>query len=478
MSQTAASAPISRVRDIEALLSSLTAIVGDRLTRVASELEQHGRGETHLPPAPPDVVVYPLTTDEVSAIMRVCATRDVPVIAYGAGSSLEGHVSAVEGGVSLDLSRMDRVLRVSVEDLDVSVQAGVTRTQLVRELAATGATFFVDPGADATIGGMLATGASGTTSVRYGTMRENTLALTVVLADGAVIRTGSRARKSSAGYDLTRLFIGSEGTLGIITEATLRLHPVPDAIAAAVCAFATEDAAVSAVIALLQSGVPLARIELVDAITIGALNRFLALGYPERPMIFLELHAFSADALREQLAAVNDVVADHAGTVHASATTEDDRARLWDARHRVYYAGLALRPGARAWTTDACVPISNLAQCIRETRADVLSAGIIAPLVGHVGDGNFHLMLLLDPNDSVERDRAKRIATRLTERVIAMGGTCTGEHGIGIGKMSSLELQHGDAIPVMRAIKTALDPKDILNPGKIFTRGDTIGAAE
>lgn len=461
-------APRSRVRDIEALVLSLTAIVGDRLTRVESELEQHGRGETHLPPAPPDVVVYPLTTDEVSAIVRVCAARDVPVIAYGAGSSLEGHVSAVEGGVSVDLSRMNRVLRVSVEDLDVTVQAGVTRTQLIRELAPTGATFFVDPGADATIGGMIATGASGTTSVRYGTMRENTLALTVVLADGSVIRTGSRARKSSAGYDLTRLFIGSEGTLGIVTETTLRLHPVPDAIAAAVCAFETEDAAIDAVIALLQSGVPLARIELLDATTIGALNGLLSLGYPVRPMIFFELHAFSAEALREQLAAVHDIVADHAGAVHASATTEDDRARLWEARHKVYYAGLALRPGARAWTTDACVPISHLAQCIRETRADVLAAGIVAPLVGHVGDGNFHLMLLLDPTDNAERDRAKDIATRLTARAIAMDGTCTGEHGIGIGKMSSLEMQHGDSIHVMRAIKRAMDPQNILNPGKIF----------
>ncbi len=470
MSLTITPSSHSRVRDLEELVAFLATIVGDRLTRVASELEQHGRGETHLPPAPPDVVVYPLTTDEVSAIVRGCAARDVPVIAYGAGSSLEGHVSAVEGGVSLDLSRMDRVLRVSVEDLDVTVEAGVTRTQLVRELAPTGATFFVDPGADATIGGMIATGASGTTSVRYGTMRENTLSLTVVMADGTVIRTGSRARKSSAGYDLTRLFLGSEGTLGIVTEATLRLHPVPDAIAAAVCAFDTEDAAIDAVIALLQSGVPLARIELVDATTIGALNGLLSLGYPVLPMIFLELHAFRADALGEQLTAVHDIIAEYAGVVHASATTEDERARLWEARHKVYWAGLALRPGARAWTTDACVPISNLAQCIRETRADVQAAGIVAPLVGHVGDGNFHLMLLLDPNDPAENALAKGIASRLTARAIALDGTCTGEHGIGLGKMSSLERQHGDAIHVMRAIKHALDPQNILNPGKIFAR--------
>lgn len=462
--------PNSRVRDPDELVRALTAIVGDRLTRAASELEQHGRGETHLPPAPPDVVIYPETTAEVSAIVQACALRDVPVIPYGAGSSLEGHVSAPFGGISLDLSRMNRILHVSVEDLDVTVEAGVTRKQLLRALGGTGATFFVDPGADATIGGMLATGASGTTSVRYGTMRENTLGLTVVLADGSVIRTGGRARKSSAGYDLTRLFIGSEGTLGVITEATLRLHPVPDAIAAAACAFPSVDAAVEAVVALLQGGVPLARIELVDDVTIAALNAHLALGYPELPMVFTELHAFSRAALAEQLAEVHEVVQEHGGTVHAAATTEEDRARLWDARHRVYYAGLALRPGARAWTTDVCVPVSALARCIRETRADLAATGVVAPLVGHVGDGNFHLLLLIDPNDPAERERAKGIATRLTDRALALGGTCTGEHGIGMGKQGSLEKEHGDLLPVMRAIRHALDPGDLMNPGKIFSR--------
>jgi D-lactate dehydrogenase (cytochrome) len=467
----------SRVHDIDELVQALHDVVGERLTRAASELEQHGRGETHFPPAPPDVVVYPTSTDEVSAIVKLCAARDVPVIAYGAGSSLEGHVSAIQGGVSLDLTRMNRVLRASVVDLDVTVQAGVTRKELVRELAGTGATFFVDPGADATIGGMVATGASGTTSVRYGTMRENTLALTVVLADGTVIRTGSRARKSSAGYDLTRLFLGSEGTLGIITEVTLRLHPVPDAIAAAACSFASVDLAVDAVVALLQSGVPLARIELLDATTIAALNSYLSLGYPEQPMVFLELHAFSKEALGEQLEAVQEVVTEHEGHVHAKATTEDDRARLWDARHRVYYAGIAMRPGARSWTTDVCVPVSHLARCIRETRADVAETGIVAPLVGHVGDGNFHLLLLIDPNDDAERARATGVATRLTERALALGGTCTGEHGVGMGKMASLEKEHGDSLHVMRAIKDALDPRHILNPGKIFTPAAGNGAS-
>ena len=459
---------MSRVADPEELVTALAAIVGDRWTRSPSELEQHGRGETHLAPAPPDVVVYPVSTDEVSAVVRACAQRGVPVVPYGAGSSLEGHVSAVYGGVSLDMSRMDRVLRTNVADLDVTVEAGVTRKQLVRALGNTGATFFVDPGADATIGGMLATGASGTTSVRYGTMRENTLGLTVVLADGSVIRTGGRARKSSAGYDLTRLFIGSEGTLGVITEATLRLHPVPDAIAAAACSFPSVDAAVDAVVALLQSGVPLARIELLDDVTIASLNAYLALGYPEVPMVFLELHAFSRDALGEQMGAVHEVVVEHGGRVHASATTEDERARLWDARHRVYYAGIARRPGARSWTTDVCVPVSALAQCIRETRADVAATGIEAPLVGHVGDGNFHLLLLIDPADPAERERAQGISVRLTERALAAGGTCTGEHGIGLGKMSSLAKEHGDSLPVMRAIKDALDPRHILNPGKIM----------
>lgn len=459
---------MSRVADPEALVAALATIVGDRWTRASSELEQHGRGETHLASAPPDVVVYPVTTAEVSAVVRACAERGAPVIPYGAGSSLEGHVSAIHGGVSLDMSRMNRVLRMSIADLDVTVEAGVTRKQLVRALGGTGATFFVDPGADATIGGMLATGASGTTSVRYGTMRENALGLTVVLADGSVIRTGSRARKSSAGYDLTRLFIGSEGTLGVITEATLRLHPVPDAIAAAVCSFASVEAAVDAVVALLQSGVPLARIELLDDVTIASLNSYLELGYPEVPMVFLELHAFSRDALAEQMGAVHEVVADQGGCVHASATTEDERARLWDARHRVYYAGIARRPGARSWTTDVCVPVSALAQCIRETRADVAATGIEAPLVGHVGDGNFHLLLLIDPSDPDERERARGVALRLTERALAAGGTCTGEHGIGVGKMASLAKEHGDALPVMRAIKDALDPRNILNPGKIL----------
>ncbi|MFN8669798.1 MAG: FAD-linked oxidase C-terminal domain-containing protein [Gemmatimonadaceae bacterium] len=457
----------SRVRDLPALLAALTAIVGDRLTRAESELLQHGRGETHLPAYPPDVVVYPESTDEVSAVVRTCAAHDAPVIAYGAGSSLEGHIAAVQGGVCVDLSRMNQILRTSVDDMDVTVEAGVTRMQLTKALGGTGTTFFVDPGADATLGGMVATGASGTTSVRYGTMRENVLALTVVLADGSVIRTGSRARKSSAGYDLTRLFIGSEGTLGIVTEVTLRLHPVPDAIAAAACTFSSIDDAVHAVVALLQCGVPLARIELLDGMTVRAVNLLSGLGYPEVPMLFLELHANSAPALAEQLETVRDLLEAHQGRVHDSATTEDARARLWEARHKVYFAGLAMKPGCRSWTTDVCVPVSQLARVIAETRADLEAEAILAPLVGHVGDGNFHLLMFVDPNDPQSLERARAANDRLVARAIACGGTCTGEHGVGIGKMPSLAKEHGDLLPVMRAIKQALDPRNLMNPGKV-----------
>ena len=458
----------SRVREVDALVHALSAIVGNRWTRVESELQQHGRGETHLRAAPPDVVVYPESTDEVSAVVRTCGEYDAPVIPYGAGSSLEGHVAAVEGGVSVDLTRMNQILRTSVEDMDATVQAGVTRLQLTKSLGGTGATFFVDPGADATLGGMAATGASGTTSVRYGTMRENVLGLTVVLADGSVVRTGGRARKSSAGYDLTRLMVGSEGTLGVITEVTLRLHPVPDAIAAAVCAFASIDSAVQAVVALLQCGVPLARIELLDAMTVRAVNGLSGLGYPEVPMIFLELHAYSPAAIAEQLQAVHEIIGSYEGRVHASATTEDDRQRLWEARHKVYYAGLALRPGARSWTTDVCVPVSHLASVIAETRADLDTIGMVAPLVGHVGDGNFHLLMLVDPGDDSALARARDANDRLVARALACGGTCTGEHGVGLGKMASLAKEHGDLLPVMRAIKQALDPRNLMNPGKII----------
>ena len=458
----------SRVADPDALAAALSTIVGDRMSRAESVLEQHGRGEGRRDVHPPDVVVYPVSTDEVSATVRVAASFDAPIIAYGAGSSLEGHVAALYGGVCIDLTQMNRVLRTSVADMDVTVEAGVTRTQLTDSLAGSGATFFIDPGADATLGGMIATGASGTTSVRYGTMRENVLGLTVVMADGHVMHTGGRARKSSAGYDLTRLFVGSEGTLGVITEATLRLHIVPDAIAAAVCRFDTIEAAVDTVVTLLQSGVPLARIELIDAVSIRTLNAYLGLGLPEAPMIFLELHAFSSAAVAEQLDAVRDMVADGGGHVHETATTAQDRERLWEARHKAFYAGVASHPGGDVWTTDACVPVSALATCINETRADLDAHGITAPLVGHVGDGNFHLLLLTNFSDDIARSRAYGVVQRLVDRSLRLGGTCTGEHGIGMGKIDALATQHSDSLDAMRAIKRALDPQNLMNPGKLF----------
>ena len=453
---------------IDAVLAeALGAVVGTRMTTSSSVLEQHGRGEGHHRAMPPDVVVYPESTEEVSRLVRACATFGAPIIPYGAGTSLEGQVCAVQGGVSFDLSTMNRISRVSAADLDATVDAGVTRLQLERALGGTGTTFFVDPGADATLGGMAATGASGTTSVRYGTMRENVLGLTVVTADGAVIRTGGRARKSSAGYDLTRLFIGSEGTLGVITELTLRLHPVPDVIVAGVCTFPTLDVAVDTVIELLQSGVSLARIELVDEVTIASLNAAEGMSLVGAPTLFLELHGNSRAVIDDQVDLVSETIAGATGASHW-ASTADERERLWRARHRVFYAGLAIRPGTRGWTTDACVPVSALAQCIRETRRDLEREGITPPLVGHVGDGNFHLLLLIDPHEPTDHARAARIAMRLAERAIALGGTCTGEHGVGLGKIDALALQHGDCLNTMRAIKRALDPQGLMNPGKLF----------
>ena len=459
---------------IEALGTRLTALLGDRCTRSDSERDRHGRGEGRREVHRPDLVVFPHSTDEVAEIMRLCTDHRVPVVPFGAGSSLEGQVDALFGGVSIDLTGMNRVVRTSAADLDVTVQAGVTRRQLVHALKDTGTTFFVDPGADATIGGMLATGASGTTTVRYGTMRENVLGLTVVLADGRIIRTGGRARKSSAGYDLTRLFVGSEGTLGIITEATLRLHPVPDAIAALVVRFPTVGAAVEAVVAIQQCALPLARMELLDAITVQTLNAFVGTDLPEAPLLFLEIHAFSAAARDEQLQAVHELLEGCGGVVHDTATAETDRQRLWDARHKAFYAGAASRPGADVITTDVCVPISSLPACIADTRDDLEALGLAPPLVGHVGDGNFHLLLHVDRDDADDVAMIDGVVTRLTARALRYGGTCTGEHGVGYGKRDSLRKEHGDALPVMRAIKLALDPLGLLNPGKILPDDDLI----
>ena len=452
----------------EALVADLRVIIGDRATTNPTQLEHHSHGESWHDHAPPDVVVFPTSSDEVSALMKVAARHRAPVIPFGIGSSLEGHVNAFSGGISIDFSRMNRVLQVNADDLDATVEAGVTHRQLNKALNNTGLAFWVDPGADATIGGMAATRASGTTAVRYGTMREAVLALKVVLADGRIIHTGSRARKSSAGYDLTRLFVGSEGTLGVITEITVRLFGLPEAISAAVCPFATMEGAVQTVITTIQLGIPVARIELLDEAQLEAVNRYSKLNCALKPTLFFEFHGTSQREVSDSAAAVQEIAAEHGSPDFQWATTPEERSRLWAARHNAFYAAVALRPGCKPWTTDVCVPISRLAECILETRADVQKAGVLAPLVGHVGDGNFHLIFPMDPDDPTELLKAKEVNARLVARALAMGGTCSGEHGVGVGKMPYLEAEHGASLDVMRAIKRALDPENRMNPGKMI----------
>jgi len=450
------------------LVADLRAIAGDRCSTNPTQLDHHSHGESWHAHAPPDVVVFPTSTDEVSAIMKAAARHGAPVVPFGIGSSLEGHVNATSGGVSIDFSRMARVLAVNAEDLDAAVEAGVTHRQLNKALNNTGLVFWVDPGADATMGGMAATRASGTTAVRYGTMREAVLGLTVVLADGRIIHTGSRARKSSAGYDLTRLFVGSEGTLGVITEITVRLFGLPEAVSAAVCPFESMEGAVQTVMTTIQLGIPVARIELLDEAQLDAVNRYSKLNCVLKPTLFFEFHGTSEGAVAESATAVQEIAAEHGGLDFEWATTTEDRVRLWTARHNAFYAALALRPGCTPWTTDVCVPISRLAQCVLETRADVQEAGVLAPLVGHAGDGNFHLIFLMDPNDPTELPKAKAINARLVARALAMGGTCSGEHGVGMGKMEYLADEHGESLEVMKAIKRALDPENRMNPGKML----------
>jgi D-lactate dehydrogenase (cytochrome) len=457
----------------DALLARLRDLLGDRVSTGAAVREHHSRGESHHHAVLPDAVVFPSSTEDVQALVAACAAHRVPMTAFGAGSSLEGHVIPLRRGVSVDLTRMTRILRLSVEDLDVTVEAGVTRKQLERHLQSTGLFFPLDPGADATIGGMASTRASGTTAVRYGTMREVVLGLTAVIADGRIVRTGSRARKSSAGYDLTRLFVGSEGTLGIITEVTLRLHGRPEAVAAATCWFESIEAAVAAVITIVQLGIPVARIELLDEVQMEAVRRHSRLDNPAAPTLFFEFHGLSDANVEEQALAVGAIAGEHGGHDFARATSPEARAALWQARHDAYYAALAMRPGARGWTTDVCVPISRLAECIRETKQDLASSHLSGPLVGHVGDGNFHLIMPVDPDSEADLAEAERITDRLVERALAMGGTCSGEHGVGLGKMRFLEAEHGrPALDVMRAIKRALDPHDLMNPGKILPPAD------
>ncbi|MBM3581749.1 MAG: FAD-binding protein [Alphaproteobacteria bacterium] len=459
------SAPAARLDN--GLLAELRAIAGERVVTNASICERHGRDESYHPGHAPDAVVFPQSTEEVVALVRACAARKVPIIPFGVGTSLEGHVAALQGGICLDLSRMNRIIAVRPEDMDATCEAGVTRKQLNEYVRDRGLFFTVDPGADATLGGMAATRASGTNAVRYGTMRDKVLSLVVVLSDGRVIRTSRRARKSAAGYDLTHLFVGSEGTLGVITELTVRLNGIPEAISAAVTAFPDLASAVDTVIATLQSGVPVARIELLDEVQMKALNRYAKLSYREAPTLFFEFHG-SDKGVVEQVETVKALARDFGGSDFQWAARPEDRAKLWQARHDAHYAAMALRPGARGMATDVCVPISRLAECILETRADIDRSGLVAPIVGHVGDGNFHVIFVIDPDDADEIRRAQAVNERMVLRAIAMDGTCTGEHGVGYGKIGFLAAEHGEALGAMRAIKRALDPGGIMNPGKIL----------
>jgi len=448
------------------LVTRLSGDFGERAVTTHAVREHHSHGEGLADAALPDVVVFPHSNEEVASIVRLCHLARVPVIAFGVGTSLEGHVAALYGGVCVDLTQMNRVLEVNTEDLDCRVQAGVTREQLNAELKGTGLFFPIDPGANATIGGMAATRASGTNAVRYGTMRENVLGLTVVTADGRIVKTGGRARKSSAGYDLTRLFVGAEGTLGVITEIQLRLYGVPEAIQAAVCQFPDLASAVNTVIIAMQTGISVARIELLDEVQMEASIRYSKLeGFAAKPTLFFEFHGSEA-GVREQSEAMQAASDEFGGSAYQWATKTEDRTRLWKARHDAYYAALAFKPGMTSFATDACVPISRLADCILETKVDVEKSGLTAPILGHVGDGNFHLVVLFDGADPAQRERAEALAKGVSMRAISMGGTCTGEHGIGWHKLDVLAQEHGEAVDLMRMIKRALDPRDIMNPGK------------
>ena len=465
-----ASNPAFHASPMPTLLDALRELLGERLSTNRAECEQHGRGESYHPTLPPDAVCYAESTAEVAAIVKLCAAQQVPIIAFGGGTSLEGHVGATRGGVCIDLSRMQRIIAVRPDDLDVTVEAGVTRMQLNAELRTTGLFFPVDPGGESTLGGMAATRASGTNAVRYGTMRENVLNLTVVLADGQVIKTGGRARKSSAGYDLTRLFVGSEGTLGIITEVTLRLYGIPETTCAAVCTFPTIAAAVSSVVSIIQYGIPVSRVELLDARTVQAVNRFSHMGLVETPTLFFEF-AGSPASVAEQVELTREIVESNGASGFQAAGDADARNALWRARHSVHYAMQSMRPNGRIWSTDVCVPISALTRCIAETAEDVARVSFFVGMVGHVGDGNFHLGMVVDPGNAAELVEAEALNERVVERAIALEGTCTGEHGIGSGKIKFMPLEHGAALGVMHLVKQALDPLGLMNPGKILPQG-------
>ncbi len=453
--------------DQTAAFDALADLLGARFTRSQSDRELHGRSEGHFPLMPPDAVVYPDSTEEVAAIVRICAEAGLPLIGWGTGTSLEGHSIAPRGGVTVDFSRMDKVLEILPEDMVAVVQPGVTREALNTELRATGLFFPVDPGANASLGGMASTRASGTTAVRYGTMRSNVLGLEVVLADGRVIRTGTRAPKSSTGYDLTALFVGAEGTLGLITEVTLKLHGQPEAVSSAVCAFADMEGAVNTVIATIQSGIPMARIEFVDAASAAAFNAQEQAGWADAPHLMVEFHGSEA-GVAEQAARFGEIARDFGAADFRWATLAEDRNKLWAMRHNSYRATLAANPGCAPITTDICVPISRLAEAVEETAADIAESGIPGPIVGHVGDGNFHALLLPKAGDAAEWERAQKLASRMAERALRLGGTVSGEHGIGLGKTKYMAAEHGEGWQVMAALKAALDPGNVMNPGKML----------
>jgi D-lactate dehydrogenase (cytochrome) len=451
----------------DAFTHALAERFGKRFSTAEAVRAHHGHDESHFPDALPDAVVWPHSTDEVVEVVKLCHQHRVPVIPFGVGSSLEGHILAINGGISIDLSEMNQIVTIHDEDMDAVVQPGVTRKTLNAALHGTGLFFPIDPGADASLGGMASTRASGTNAVRYGTMRENVLGLEVVLADGRVIRTGGRARKSSAGYDLTRLFVGSEGTLGIITELTVRLHPLPEAISSATCSFPDVASAVQTVIQTIQLGVPVARIELLDTLTVQAVNRYSKTTLRESPMLFFEFHG-SPTGVEEQAQTVQELARDNGGQDFEWATRPEDRSRLWQARHDVLFACLNLQPGCRGISTDVCVPISRLAEAISGTQEEIAATGLIAPIVGHVGDGNFHVVILTEPDNPDQVHAAEALGRRIVERALLLDGTCTGEHGIGIGKKDFLLAEHGEGVAVMASLKAALDPLGLMNPGKVI----------
>lgn len=462
------STPIARRGDIDAALAQLRAQFGENVSTVQAVRDQHGKDVSWHEGMPPDAVVFAKSTADVQAAVRICAAHGVPVIPFGVGSSLEGHISAPEGGVTIDLSGMDRILALNGADLDVTVEPGVTREALNAHLRDTGLFFPIDPGANASLGGMTATRASGTNAVRYGTMAQNVLALEVVLPDGSLIHTGTRARKSSAGYDLTHLFVGSEGTLGIVTAITLRLYGIPEEIAAAVCAFDDLQGAVQATIETIQLGIPVARIEVLDEVAVRGVNQHSGMSLPEKPTLFLEFHGTPA-AVAEQTATLAEIAAGNGGGSFEWATRAEDRSALWKARHQALYAAKGLRPGSEAFITDVCVPISQMAAAITATQADIAEAGLIAPILGHVGDGNFHVIYLIDPEDAAEMEKVKATNARMIDRALSLGGTCTGEHGVGLGKKAYVLREHGaGAVALMAALKRAVDPQNLMNPGKIF----------